>query len=1818
MSKSERVDPIATAPKRRKWRRRFLWLCVLAVAFRIGLAYGAAPALRFVAGMFELGCDVESIEFDVLTGEARIYGLSLWHDDADASAPILELEYAGVDVAALELLRANLVVRRIEADGLDLYVARDEFARWNIAPVIQQFVSDRATTATEELRKTQEEHTGPLEFGLPFKVEALRGTHLRLHLDDALADPPLDTTITALVRVSDLGDRDRVQRLSISAAGPQILDIFDFKVDALVSGPEVDTSIDLRLRGFHPQPLAGYFELVGIAPSAERLDADLHVELDARATDAGGNHITVAVSDARWNVDGNESLALDRWKTAFSMEPGPRLHIEPIAVEGARAAAERDADGRLTAAGFTYVGMPAATDDAATPQAADEPTASDLASSDASSPTRLIDLLPFALQLDGLSVTNCAVNFTDRVQRPAQEFAIALDGFQLSALDSTLPEQPTAFSANLRAPGTLSAIMSQGSISPFAASPALEAELHTEGADLAQLEPYLEALGLESEWNDGRFSAQFHARADALDDGNWSIDLGARELRLAEGEAETPWFALAEASLSGLVIDAKHRRIALADGTLSGLRSAALRLEDGGWSALGVRTRSQSGDIIIHDGGAPAPVDDTTASTPDSPAPDAAQDVATSAAPWRIEVGKLTFDDTDFAFRDDAISPTVEFHFDDFGVSVEGLALGGDANRAADRARVRAYLREPGLADSLELTGDLTSQPGVLGLDWQLELTGAGLAPLALKPYLDAARIEIVDATSAITAQLDGSMSLEGGALDLDARVSDFAFGPVDAPFVSADAFELGGLHVTSELVRVEALTFTRPLLRAGRRADGALLVAGLRIGGDEPELPAAAENGDAVTEAAANTDEPATPKLEVHVEDDSDSDPFAALDTLAMQLELGHFGIEEARFVWRDEAVDPVLDSVIVFRSTVDGLALRPGAADADFSIGWHVEGEEKATRIEGQIVLDPRAIELDARVIGEHIDFERLAVYFPPGISSDSSDARFETDLRAELTAIEAGGRSLVVECTDLHLTDSSSDEPALALASARLSAPRIDGAADVLEIAELTTSGLELRVHRDLQSRWHALGLIIDPAAQAPDTDVDVTLPPEPEVRTVSRQPVAADADLPTIRLGKVDLGIDRLIVTDEFQGEGAEPLVISMRATTSEPQLLMSTDPSGLPPYAVRLSARISPLIEELAAELSLAPFAPQPNAKGTLSMRGLDGHGVVELLPRLAPAIDTAGLPSGEFDGKFEVVLDARRRGLTRFEFKRGFGVDLLATDLAFRAEPGGEVLLGLESLEVNAPRINAARQEIVVQRIEIVEPRARLARDANGIHLLGLVIDPVALQAALDAGPVHEPSTAAVATTPPPATPQTPQGELRIDELLVSGVDFEFKDESYAPPLYLPLTGLSVEVSRFSSRSFVEKLPVRFNTYVEAGNVDLGEGFEPAPFFGEATMSGQISFYPALEGWVDAGLSELALRSLRGPAAASGVTISDGSMDGSVRVRLRGERGMTIDAKSTFRDLSVTEPSDGPISRYLGIAMPLESALFALRNTDGEVVLNPPSIQISSSGITTAEITRVATTAIAKEITLAVARAPLRMTKGVADAAGALTESIPLVGGVTGGLFGGVSGLFGGGSDEPLPEIGSVEFLPGDVNVMPEEAHKLEEAIRRLRDDKKRVIVLTHEFTTADLERALELANPSAEDCRELVTGLRRKKAELYRIRDEVTAEARARLLTGQEDQAQLSIDRLRVIDSELGRTEVAIDQTLELLQPGAERRREKRGRKAALTIAEARLEQIVAALRAAGISKLDSRLEVRRPRPRPVESEDQLGRGGRIKLGVR
>ena len=80
------------------------------------------------------------------------------------------------------------------------------------------------------------------------------------------------------------------------------------------------------------------------------------------------------------------------------------------------------------------------------------------------------------------------------------------------------------------------------------------------------------------------------------------------------------------------------------------------------------------------------------------------------------------------------------------------------------------------------------------------------------------------------------------------------------------------------------------------------------------------------------------------------------------------------------------------------------------------------------------------------------------------------------------------------------------------------------------------------------------------------------------------------------------------------------------------------------------------------------------------------------------------------------------------------------------------------------------------------------------------------------------PARASVAPTPAsPAPSAPPKGEVRIDQLYVSGLDFHAQDDTCDPPLKIPLTGLDVQVRDISSRMPYEDKPMRFTALVNSG-----------------------------------------------------------------------------------------------------------------------------------------------------------------------------------------------------------------------------------------------------------------------------------------------------------------------------------------------------------------------------------------------------------------
>ncbi len=268
---------------------------------------------------------------------------------------------------------------------------------------------------------------------------------------------------------------------------------------------------------------------------------------------------------------------------------------------------------------------------------------------------------------------------------------------------------------------------------------------------------------------------------------------------------------------------------------------------------------------------------------------------------------------------------------------------------------------------------------------------------------------------------------------------------------------------------------------------------------------------------------------------------------------------------------------------------------------------------------------------------------------------------------------------------------------------------------------------------------------------------------------------------------------------------------------------------------------------------------------------------------------------------------------------------------------------------------------------------------------------------------------------------------------------------------------------------------------------DDAQVFEQRRVFDELSVQGRIVPGAAPTGWLSMDLSALELPAFAGPAARSGVSIADGTLDATARVRLEGEDGSDVSATLTFGSLSLSEPSDGPISSWLHLPAPLDSVLFLLKNDDGEHVI-PLDFHVDRDGLGGGQIAGAAAGAMGSVIGRAVASAPLRVLGTVTDLVGVTGNEAPVA---------------------PEPPV-VLAFAPGDPAPPPDADTTLAALAARLLDDENLALVVEHEFGAGDAQRAETLGSPPPDDARRLAERLSARRAELLRQRDAKAAEARA------------------------------------------------------------------------------------------------------------
>ena len=1863
---------IGAKPKRRRWRRWLAILLVVAVVLRIGLAIGARVALSSFAASYGLDARWERLEIALLGGYVELWHLDLEekregdakskasdpkNSTADAKStsgveqkrPLVHVEYVQLDVDMTALLFASLRVHRVEVDGADVLIERDE---QGLRLLRRLAAADAETEDPDETEAaTEEANDEPFDFSLPLRLDAFRAQHVQLAYRDLRGEATRALDFEANVRLSDLGAERRTPRLELSVLAPGALDSLTCDVEIEASRERLGLDIDGRLGGLRPREsnVQALLAELGIAPLAREISANF-----------GGRVELWATGDERKQLDAKVEL-----HAALESDAKAAAQLGKLAVElrGTR----RDGGGELQV-------------DLRDAHARVQPLANGVYAFAG------LALVP-AEWLVGRSRP-----WTPSLDAalPPLELGIARASLGQLALDGTAPAD---FVVEFALPEVAESARLDGTLR-LGERVTTSGKLSASGVTLARVSPFLRGVGLERRLQAGRLSLAFDAEVEArghgaaakasLSDVTWSDD---EEL-----------LALGRVAVDGVLVEPDKMRVA--ELRIEGLRGVVRREKSGVFALLGLvqtvapELETVEEALLDAEGEAERAAAQRAAAEAGkrkavAAKGDAAKAGADDAPAPRFELGKLVVRDCSVALVDESVQPAQRLELAEITASAEELVID---RRAKSSGKLAISCASPGLFGKLGISGELEGQGSELGIALALRGDGFDLRPLA--PWLAPLGIDPVASDASLSARVTASANDKKAKLALE----NLTWKAGETELAGLDALRVEGVTLSGP-ARVASVVVERPRLLATRDASGRVGALGFRLGeapsGESQSAksaarpPAGSHTGKptAKSSARAVSREPEAAKSIARAPS-SDSRSTKGPAPARAQISEPAFVLDSLRIVdaqvqWRDEALAPSFDTKLAVDASLEGFA-TPSDKAAKLDLQLRVpEAIDRLTLRGGVAVAERSAAEL--RIQAQGLRSGEWTRYLPAGVQSVLQEAQLDLQLAASVAPYAKGGEALRCELSKLRFADGQREH--LALESLLVDIARHDASTGVLEVAALRSKGLGLRVEQS-PAGLEALGFKIAGASseaskttRAPRETAGTAASTNPNgpkgqgTRKESRerradahasasqssasqssasqssassavtsaamqQPSATTGDtLPYKRIviDELSLGIDRL---DLIEAGAQQPLRTRLRVTAPSQLVVIDAKPEELAPMRLAIDGSIEPIVGAIDIDLSAAPWADEPSVELGLALRGIKGADFAKTLPTIARAIDLRAFEDGSFESKLNAKLAIRRRSPTQFPLDDGFGFEVALAKTALRAKPDGQVLLGVDAVNVAAKRVLPKSGLLHLASVDIKTPRLIGHLDKQAATIGGVrVLMPSAAESSAKADPprVHEKTAANTveaksrqaaegvaaaqassreperttqgsepATTRGPeqsAKPKPPSGEVRIDELTIEGLRVDFEDASVQPALVVPLRELDFVLQRFSTKTFVEPRPFRFAMSLRADPIDLPERVDPGllggllgavagavggqkdefktekrRLFEELEVQGRLALGPKPLGRVRVALGALELPAFRGQAKAGGVELADGVLDLGVRADLDGAGNARVSSKTTFGHLSLAEPADGPISSYLRLPAPLDTVLFVLRNEDGEQVI-PLDISIEDGAVSTSSVAAAGVEALLGLIAKAIAASPFRIVSGI----------------------GGAVGLGGDKKEQEAkrPKDGAmrVEFDAGSTRLTRAELMRLEPLLLELASDTTLRVFVEHELGTRDIDQAAKLANPDPQQARALTARLRERRDALRSSRRRNAVDARLQWSLGNRKAAEALAKRVRELDQETALVENELDSVLGLLSKNAARKKAARSKRAAIEIGRRRLESIREFLLASGLTDIADRVEIKRSR---------------------
>ncbi len=1806
----------AKSPKVKKpgrWRRRVIWtfsvLIVVLFAVR-GLLPLALPAvLQKIAATYGLTCSYDNLELNVFSGDAGIWGIKV--APKEGGPAIFQTDYCHGNVSVMNLLKGNLNVWRAEADGVDVNL--DRTADGHI-PLLDRFVSTTATPAVAPPAPVASGKPQPIDLASPLRLDALRLSHIRVHIHDRGITPEVDTELAMDLRLSNLGSTTSPAKFEMNLSADPILESLKITGEGTSGGKNLDAKIDVLCRGVRLKSAAAYLQPLGITPTGDSITirAAGNVKTSAALNNAEGFTGSVAFENLSATVDGTEAMALDKLTLTATAIDTKSVHLGKLLIEGGRATAGRAGDGSLRMLGIEYH----------PPQSAGAPASVPVPQTSAPKPAQappaiLASMLAEPWSLDEAAVHNASIALHDQGVTPEVNVSFIAD--ELSAKNINHDPQNlntiVTLTGLLHAPGVIGDIKLSGTAQPFAALKKLHAELAVTGIRPDAAGPYLDLIGVESQLKNGSMTTSLDASAAVSNTGELSAEMKVGKV-IYKDEAELLSFN--GVSVIGATLAPDTGRIGIKAIEISGPSLSATRNANGTFSAVGFRTKPRQATKTATAAKTVTVTSAKTAVTAAKELPRSAPAKGTTIAGLpRLTLGSFVWKDIHVNLNDQAVQPAVMVGLSDLRFEAGNLTTELDAPGKPPRGYAHARLVADEIARTLDLSAQIT--PRATGLDVTANLTGTGITLVGLKSYLKPLGIEPTLKDGGLSGHVRLSLDQPTDEKMNVTMIADhFTYHDGPTELTGFDEISVKNAAISAGELAVDSVKITRPRAIASRDAAGNLNAGGIRFVSAPTDASKKIE-ATAITTPVNSPARPAVTEL-----------PPATQPTLEVAapfvVSVKQFAIEDSAIQWSDAATRTPVNITSGATVHLDNFVFGKAAAPATLSVVARADGAADNCTITGKILTgaDSQSAQLD--VSGTGLRAGPLAVYFPPGLKSSLKSGRLHTSIDAAVSRNPVGGLAASLKIGASDFRDGPADPPLFRLDSVHLIVPRIDLPDTALAVDEISSAGVETHAEKAVDGSIRLLGLSLGGNAASDQTNppavaaaVRVTPATMPAVaaaanpaapESVADRLAAAHKVLPLVTLEKLDLNLGKLSLTDLSRPD-SQPLVVrDLNVRNVNRVEWLGKDAAAKPPTHLQLTCRVDPVIDHVLIDTIVAPFVKHPTLQIDFAATGVRGDGLTGLVPELKPKLDGADLTNGSLTAHFEAEAKLDRRSPLDFDLSHGFDLSFLLNKVYYRQKPDGPVLVGVDEVQAESIRVQPAQSVVRVKELDITKPIGLISQDEAGIHALGWVLK---LPKPQPAAPATQPAVvvAKESTNKPIAPPrpaEKPAGEVRIDKLVISGVDAQFNDFAVNPPMMIPLNGLEVEVRNLSTLDPYEDRPIRFSAIVNSGKVKLKERpkagggiggllggalaeksdappvrMEDRDLFAQITANGEVSLFPRLHGWAKTSVSGLDLAALEGVATQAGVKLTNGLYDSAVDVKFNPDGSVATESRFILTDLSLSEPSDGPISKALNLPAPLDAAIGAVQGADGSIVF-PLKVAVQPDNISYSAVGVAAASGVGQVLVTAIAAAPLKAA-------------------------GDVGALFGVAGDKKSAQADTVDvpFRAGSIALETGSTRILAGLVEKMQADPSLTATVTHQLGAGDVLRAAERANPSPEQCDALQRRLRTRKVELLNLRADTAGRARAQLMSQGTSGAAPAMQQLAAIDRELAGTEDSLDQVCDLLRPGAEKQAERRTRSVALRIAEVRLAEVKAMLLASGLPEIADRVKVVAPRFNPGQDADGL-----------